>query len=284
MVAAPGQPVQRRRSRRQNQANVIRRRRGRRACAPAAPLLSQAASQTRRNRTSPCDPRGACPPSALAAERLVGAPNLSSAVLVGVSARPGRFFPGGPSARSMLRGWTVDRSARGPAAPAPRGAPGGSRRPRPGGERPPPGGSSLCGPAAYGFLSTSAGSPPRAKAGLRLVEGGPGHAERGGAPTDRMAVDPHAPHHLVLDLHQVARVEEVGGGEQRILDPLWVRGLRLPWRRSASSLGSRRRGFGSMCNYIYDAHAGECSENENSPHKFEKNILRANMARTHPRS
>jgi hypothetical protein len=38
-----------------------------------------------------------------------------------------------------------------------------------------------------------------------------------------MPVDAHAPHHLVLDLDQIAGVEEVGGGKERILDPLRVR-------------------------------------------------------------
>ena len=37
-----------------------------------------------------------------------------------------------------------------------------------------------------------------------------------------MAVDPDAPHRLVLDLDQIAGVEEVGGGEERVLDPLSV--------------------------------------------------------------
>ena len=37
-----------------------------------------------------------------------------------------------------------------------------------------------------------------------------------------MPVDAHASHHLVLDLDQIAGVEEVAGGEERILDPVRV--------------------------------------------------------------
>jgi hypothetical protein len=73
-----------------------------------------------------------------------------------------------------------------------------------------------------GLVGDERGEAAARQGALGLAEGRPGHAERGGAPTDRMAVDPHAPHHLVLDLNQIAGVEEVGGGEERILDPLRV--------------------------------------------------------------
>ena len=57
----------------------------------------------------------------------------------------------------------------------------------------------------------------------RRPQGGTGHAERRRAATDGMPVDAHAPHHLVLDLDQIAGIEEVTGGKERILDAARVR-------------------------------------------------------------
>ena len=75
-----------------------------------------------------------------------------------------------------------------------------------------------------------------------------------------MAVDPHAPHHLVLDLDQIARVEEVGGGEERILDPLRVR-VEAAMEPERVGLGVRGLGLAmhlsgtadQICNDIYAA-------------------------------
>src|SRR6266542_6047439 len=50
--------------------------------------------------------------------------------------------------------------------------------------------------------------PARLQRRLRLVEGGTREAERGRLPADRLPRQPHPPHHLVLDLHQVALVQE----------------------------------------------------------------------------
>ena len=53
---------------------------------------------------------------------------------------------------------------------------------------------------------------------LCLIERRTREAERRGALGDRPRVDPHAPEHLVLDLHEIARVEEVGALEQGVGD------------------------------------------------------------------
>ena len=122
---------------------------------------------------------------------------------------------------------------------------------------------SLCARRGPGFFGTSAARPPRAEARLRLIEGGTREAERRRAAADGLPVDAHAPHHLVLDLDQIAGVEEVGGGEERIVDPLRMR-VEAALLAQRVELGVRGLGSGplgqSMCN-IFMPSSPPCQEN-----------------------
>lgn len=61
------------------------------------------------------------------------------------------------------------------------------------------------------------------KRGLGLIEGRPGNAEQRCSVGLRCAVDADMAQHLVLDLNQVAGVEEVARLEPRRQHPLWMR-------------------------------------------------------------
>jgi len=85
--------------------------------------------------------------------------------------------------------------------------------------------------------------PPALQGGLGLVEGGPRQTECRRAAADRLPVDAHPPHHLVLDLHEIAGVEEVGRGEERILDTFGAR-VEAALLSQRFDLGIRGSGLG----------------------------------------
>ena len=79
------------------------------------------------------------------------------------------------------------------------------------------GGGELVAAAGTGPDRQQAGQTRRLPGRLGGVEGRPGEAEGGGGLGDRLAVGQHAAQHLVLDLDQVAGVEEgVAAGEGRV--------------------------------------------------------------------
>src|ERR1035441_8242514 len=80
--------------------------------------------------------------------------------------------------------------------------------------------ASLLGPALEGY---EAGQAAPRDGGLRLVERGAREAELGGSLGDRLPVFLDAAQHLVFDLHQVARVEELAFGKQVVGHGLRVR-------------------------------------------------------------
>ena len=83
-----------------------------------------------------------------------------------------------------------------------------------------------------------------------MVEGRTREAEGSGARCDGDAVNPDAPEHLVLDLHDVARVEEVLPREGVVGDALGARveaatraeGVGLRVGRLAAGHGEKLRG------------------------------------------
>ena len=62
------------------------------------------------------------------------------------------------------------------------------------------------------------GQAGRVHRGGRLIERRTGEPERGGRPAHRLPVHPDLPHHLVLDLHQIPRIEELRRRERGIAD------------------------------------------------------------------
>jgi hypothetical protein len=64
-----------------------------------------------------------------------------------------------------------------------------------------------------GLLRQQPAESSKLEGRLCLIERRTREAERRGALGDRPRIDPNAPEHLVLDLHEIARVEEVGALE-----------------------------------------------------------------------
>ena len=91
----------------------------------------------------------------------------------------------------------------------------------------------LVSPARSGFAGHQPVQPLLVERGGGLVVGGAGIPERRGGRGDRVAVHPHPPHHLVLDLHRVAGVEELLRTERLVGHVLGMRveAARLPQRR-----------------------------------------------------
>ena len=79
---------------------------------------------------------------------------------------------------------------------------------------------SLCGPRGPRFLGPAPRSPPRSKFALGLVVRRPRDAVLLGGLRHRRVLDGDAAQHLVLDLHDVARIEELAFLELRIADLL----------------------------------------------------------------
>ncbi len=75
------------------------------------------------------------------------------------------------------------------------------------------------------------GQPCTLEGGTRLVVRRAGQAERCRRATDRPAVDSHTPQHFVLDLHDIATVEEGIVVEERIGDVVGRRVQGVPARK-----------------------------------------------------
>ena len=84
---------------------------------------------------------------------------------------------------------------------------------------------------------------------LRFVEGWARYPEERGCLGNRLALATHTSKHLVSDLNEVARVEEITGDKSRILDVLRLRiGGAAFLERTQLGVGFRRM---SHCKYNY---------------------------------
>jgi len=81
----------------------------------------------------------------------------------------------------------------------------------------------LVGPSRSGLGRHQRGQPAGGQRSRRGVVGLPREPERTRGGVHRGSVDLDPTHHLVLDLHQIGRVEELVGGEVRIQDRFGVR-------------------------------------------------------------
>ena len=160
--------------------------------------------------------------------RLIGLPRFRSAQRAQEPARPSGDAP-------------APRTARRSTPPARPRTASGPRRAAHARTRQPPR-VSLCAPRGPGRAGTRPCESFLVQRALRRIERRPGEPERRRRSTDRLALDPRAADHLVLHLHQIARVQELRAGELLIAHRLRprIQAPRLPQRPHLRILTSSR--------------------------------------------